>query len=82
MANLESIVDDHSGLTWEVEIVDVLVEPLRALRDGVLVTPTLIRLAPQPEVWIVGDLSRETEVSAALGLESVGQGIRISDQGE
>jgi circadian clock protein KaiB len=69
MRNLEAIVEEHDEMSWEVDVIDVLVEPLRTLTDGVLVTPTLIRVAPRPEVWIVGDLSREGEVLAALGVK-------------
>jgi circadian clock protein KaiB len=69
ISNLELITDRHDEIRWQVEVVDVLVEPLRALADGVLVTPTLIRVRPLPEVWIVGDLSEEAEVLAALGLD-------------
>jgi circadian clock protein KaiB len=82
MANLDSIINEFAQITWQVEIVDVLVEPLRALTDGVLVTPTLIRVTPRPEVWIVGDLSREAEVSIALGLGSVERGSNNPLQGE
>lgn len=48
-----------SGLatTPEVEIVDVLRAPDRGLRDGVLVTPMLVRIAPAPERRILGNLS-------------------------
>ena len=69
--NLETIQDENSQVSWRVEIVDGVVEPLRALADGVVVTPTLIRTAPWPEVWIVGDLSDQAQVCASLGLDMV-----------
>jgi circadian clock protein KaiB len=80
--NLQAIVDSHNEVAWEVEVVDVLVEPLRALADGVLVTPTLIRIAPRPEVWIVGDLSREAEVTAALGLDGHREEVAHLERGD
>jgi circadian clock protein KaiB len=49
------------------EVIDVIAEPQRALRDGVLVTPMLVRFAPPPEVRIVGDLSEARRVAQALG---------------
>jgi circadian clock protein KaiB len=79
--NLRLIADKYDEIAWEVEVVDVLVEPLRALADGVLVTPTLIRLAPPPEVWIVGDLSREAEALAALGLHAIRQEAKQPESG-
>jgi circadian clock protein KaiB len=53
---------------YEVEIIDVLEEPLRALDDGVLVTPTLTVNGAAP-VSIVGTLSDHGAVVRALGLE-------------
>lgn len=41
----------------ELEVIDVLREPGRALEDGVLVTPTLVRTTPVPTKRIVGTLS-------------------------
>jgi circadian clock protein KaiB len=52
---------------YELEIVDVFAEPLRALEDGVLVTPTLIVAGPQPAA-IVGSLSERERVIQVLGL--------------
>jgi hypothetical protein len=42
--------------------------PKRALSDGVLVTPTLVRLEPKPVQTIIGTLSDPARVVAALGL--------------
>jgi circadian clock protein KaiB len=53
----------------ELEIVDVLDEPERGLRDGVLVTPMLVRLRPGPERRVVGNLRDESALMAALGSE-------------
>jgi len=52
----------------EIEIVDVLESPGRALRDGILVTPTLVKLAPTPGGRLLGNLSNTRTVIAALGL--------------
>jgi len=49
-------------------VVDILQEPLRALVEGILVTPTLVRLSP-PVRHIVGDLRDRGIVLRALGLE-------------
>ncbi len=69
IANLKTIcrkyLQDHCG----VEMVDILQEPLRALSEGVLVTPTLLRLSPLPVRTIVGDLGETATVLEALGLE-------------
>jgi circadian clock protein KaiB len=48
--------------------VDFLREPQRALADGVIVTPTLVRLAPLPMRKVIGTLRDTLTVLAALGL--------------
>lgn len=68
-ANLQSICQEHLQGRYKIEVVDILQEPLRALSDGVLVTPTLVRLSPLPARTIVGDLSDRATVLQALGLE-------------
>ena len=69
MANLQSICQGHLQGRYRLEVVDIIQEPLRALSEGVLVTPTLIRLSPLPVRTIVGDLSEPAAVLQALGLE-------------
>jgi circadian clock protein KaiB len=47
----------------------VLKYPRRALADGVVVTPTLIRLLPLPVQRVVGDLSDTSQVLSTLSDE-------------
>jgi len=53
---------------FKLEIVDVLEQPLRALADGILVTPSLAKLSPSPAANIVGNLSDKSGVMRALGI--------------
>jgi circadian clock protein KaiB len=46
VANLEAICKDHLKDNFRLEIIDVLKYPLRALADGVVVTPSLAKLSP------------------------------------
>jgi circadian clock protein KaiB len=57
-----------SGQPVEIEIVDLLREPLRGLLDGVVLSPTLVRLEPPPARRIVGNLSNHEAVLLALGI--------------
>jgi len=41
--------------------------PARALKDGIIVTPTLVRLVPAPARKIIGTLSDRNQVLLALG---------------
>jgi len=69
IANLEAICKEHLPGAFKLEIVDVLEFPLRALADGVLVTPHLAKLAPSPAAKIVGNLSDRSNVLHALGIK-------------
>jgi circadian clock protein KaiB len=55
-----------------LEIIDVLENTAQAMEHTVLVTPTLIRLAPAPRVLVIGNLSDLTTVRSALGLATEG----------
>lgn len=68
-ANLTAICRDHLPDRHEIEIVDVLKEPKRALVDGIFMTPTLVKLTPAPTQKIVGTLSQTETVVQALGLQ-------------
>ena len=68
VANLRDLCREHAPDQHEIEIVDVIREPQRALADGVLLTPTVVRLAPGPTRRIVGNLSQRETVLATLGL--------------
>lgn len=70
IANLTAICTESLPGCHEIELVDVLREPDRTLADGILMTPTLLRLTPLPLLKIVGTLSQKTRVLQALGLES------------
>jgi circadian clock protein KaiB len=54
-----------------LEIVDILRDPARGLRDAVLVTPTLIRVAPRPEQRVIGNLRDRGALLAGLGISEV-----------
>jgi circadian clock protein KaiB len=66
IANATAICDQHFASGHELEIVDLLEHPLRALADGIIVTPTLLRLSPLPVQRMIGNLSDTTQVLLAL----------------
>ena len=69
VANLNALCRVHLPDRHEIEVVDVFREPKRALADGILMTPTLVKLGPLPARRIVGTLSQTEPVLQALGLE-------------
>ena len=68
IANLEAICHQHLKGGHKIEVVDVLQYPLRAMAQGVRVTPTLSKLSPGPIANIVGNLGDKHKVLVALGL--------------
>ena len=70
-ANLRALLRDRDASSYRLQIVDCIREPLRALGDGVIVTPTLRKTAPAPPQTLVGALSDTARVRAALGLTEV-----------
>lgn len=68
-SNLSEICQESLAGQHEIEIVDVFQEPKKALADGILMTPTLVKLSPDPMVKIIGTLSNKATVLQALGLE-------------
>jgi len=69
-ANLYAICRAYLPQRYQIEIVDVLKEPGRALADSIFMTPTLIKLGPTPKRRIVGTLAQTQTVLLALGLEA------------
>lgn len=66
--NLRIMLEECAPEEYHLEEVDFLREPLRAMRDGVLVTPTLVKVAPAPAQQIIGTLRESVRVRAVLGL--------------
>jgi circadian clock protein KaiB len=67
--NLKRMLSGRSPDSYSVEIVDCIAEPLRAIEEGIFVTPTLLRLTPPPRRTVVGSLSEADRVTTALSLE-------------
>ena len=68
VANLHALCREHLPGRHEIEIVDVLREPNRALDEGILLTPLLVRLSPDPIRKIVGNLSQSGPLMQMLEL--------------
>ena len=56
--NVRAFAEGAAGAGgYELEVVDLRSEPARAEDDRILATPTLIRLEPEPQRRIIGDLA-------------------------
>ena len=68
IVHIQSICRIHLADQYKLDIVDVLEHPELAEEDGILATPTLLRLEPLPVLCLVGDLSDEQVVRQQLGI--------------
>lgn len=66
IANVKAICDAHFAAAHDLEIVDLLEHPARGLADGIIVTPTLLKLLPLPVRRVIGSLSDTEQVRSAL----------------
>jgi len=56
-ANLNAMCLAHFPDHHRIEIVDILQDPQRGWADGIIVTPTLVRISPEPKQIVMGNLS-------------------------
>jgi circadian clock protein KaiB len=69
IANLEAVCAEYLKDGHRLEVVDVIEDPRRAMAEGVLVTPSLIKLSPSPATQVIGNLSDRKRLLLALGLK-------------
>lgn len=66
IANARAICAEYYEGVCVLEIVDLMEQPMRALADEIVVTPTLVRLKPLPMRRVIGTLNDSEEVLLAL----------------
>jgi circadian clock protein KaiB len=71
-ANLKKICAEHLAGKYEIEVIDLLVNPLLARGDQILAIPTLVRKLPEPVKKIIGDLSNTERVLVGLDVKPLG----------
>ncbi len=57
VANLKLFCEKYLKDRYQIEEVDVMRDPARALADGVLLTPMVMRTAPSPQRKVIGNLT-------------------------
>ncbi len=68
VSDLKQLLEDALRDRFSLEIIDVIEAPELAVQDGILATPTLKKVSPEPARKILGDLSNKETVLMALGL--------------
>ena len=70
--NLKQICEEHLAGEYNIEVIDLLKEPLLARGDQIVAVPTLVRKLPEPVRKIIGDLSNTERVLVGLDLRRRG----------
>jgi len=71
LENLKRLCESHLAGRYEIEVIDLLVNPKLAAGDQILAVPTLVRKFPEPIRKIIGDLSSEERVLVGLDIKPV-----------
>jgi len=64
--NLSRVLSSIPDGEVRLNVCDLAREPERAERDNVLFSPTLVKVWPEPKMWILGDLSETAVLSDIL----------------
>jgi circadian clock protein KaiB len=68
LSNLKKYCEEHLQGQYQIEVIDLLVNPQLAEGDQILAIPTLVRKVPEPIRKIIGDLSNEEKVLVGLNI--------------
>ncbi len=56
------LCEEHFSGRFRLDVIDVLQDYRQALDNHILVTPTLLRIYPLPQIRVAGNLSDEEQV--------------------
>lgn len=66
--NLKNICEQYPDREYDLEIIDVYQQPLRAKEEQIVALPMLLKFFPLPVKKLIGDLSDTNKVLKGLGL--------------
>ena len=65
---MREILERYEPDGIDFSVCDLTLDPAGAERDRIVFTPTLLKRAPLPNVWVLGDLARPEVVTDLLHL--------------
>ena len=68
-ANLKRICEEYLEGKYQIEVIDLMVNPQLAMGDQILALPALVRKLPEPIKKIIGDLSNTERVLVGLDIK-------------
>ena len=70
VVNVRRICDEHLAGQYDLEVIDVLRHPEKAVEGQVLAAPTLVKHLPLPIRRFIGDMSKTERLLAGLGIRA------------
>lgn len=70
VVNVRRICDEHLAGNYDLEVIDVLRHPEKAVEGQVLAAPTLVKYLPLPVRRFIGDMSKTDRLLAGLGVRT------------
>jgi circadian clock protein KaiB len=75
-ANLKRICEEYLEGRYQIEVIDLLLNPALARGDQILALPAVVRQLPPPVKKIIGDFSNAERVMVGLDLRPLTGGAR------
>lgn len=69
MSNLRRLCEKYLSGRYRLDVIDLMMDPTLAQRDGIIAIPTLVRYVPEPSKRIIGDLGNSDRVLTRLGID-------------
>ena len=69
LSNLRGLCEKYLSGRYRLDVVDLMMDPTLAQRDGIIAVPTLVRYVPAPIKRIIGDLGNSDRVLTRLGID-------------
>jgi circadian clock protein KaiB len=69
LSNLRGLCEKYLSGRYRLDVVDLMMDPTLAQRDGIIAVPTLVRYVPEPIKRIIGDLGNSDRVLTRLGID-------------
>ena len=70
IANLKGICEKYLTKKYDLEIIDVYQQPLKAQHEQIIALPMLVKSFPLPLKRLIGDMSDTAKVLRGLGLNT------------
>jgi circadian clock protein KaiB len=69
LSTLRRLCEKYLSGRYRLDVVDLMMDPTLAQRDGIIAVPTLVRYVPEPIKRIIGDLGNSDRVLTRLGID-------------